>query len=50
MEHTVNKSAKSKVTRRGFLRGAAAGVIAFQLHQGPPMKVLFKDIKIRELP
>ena len=25
------------------------GVIAFQLHQGPPMKVFFKDIKIKEL-
>jgi len=26
------------------------GVIAFQLHQGPPMKVEFKDIIIKELP
>ncbi len=25
------------------------GVIAFQLHRGPPMKVMFKDIKIKEL-
>jgi len=25
------------------------GVIAFQLHAGPPMKVLFKNIKIKEL-
>ncbi|MDP6635883.1 MAG: DUF1080 domain-containing protein [Phycisphaerae bacterium] len=27
----------------------AKGVIAFQLHRGPPMKVMFKDIKIKEL-
>ncbi|MDP6544584.1 MAG: DUF1080 domain-containing protein [Phycisphaerae bacterium] len=26
------------------------GVIAFQLHRGPPMKVYFKDIRIKELP
>jgi len=26
------------------------GVIAFQLHAGPPMKVYFKDIQIKELP
>ena len=25
------------------------GVIAFQLHAGPPMKVMFKSIKIKEL-
>ena len=29
---------------------AAKGVIAFQLHGGPPMKVYFKDIQIKELP
>ena len=28
---------------------AAKGVIAFQLHGGPPMKVYFKDIVIKEL-
>ncbi len=27
----------------------AKGVIAFQLHRGPPMKVYFKDVKIKEL-
>ena len=27
----------------------AKGVIAFQLHGGPPMKVYFKNIKIKEL-
>ena len=26
------------------------GVIAFQLHRGPPMTVYFKDIRIKELP
>jgi len=30
-------------------RGAKKGVIAFQLHAGPPMTVYFKDIFIKEL-
>ena len=27
-----------------------AGVLAFQLHVGPPMKVSFADVKLRRLP
>ena len=27
-----------------------AGLIAFQLHQGPPMKVAFKNIRVKRLP
>ncbi|MBX7168369.1 MAG: DUF1080 domain-containing protein [Pirellulales bacterium] len=30
--------------------GAKEGIIALQLHVGPPMRVWFKDIQIRELP
>lgn len=30
-------------------KGATEGVIAFQLHAGPPMEVRFKDIEIKEL-
>jgi hypothetical protein len=30
--------------------GAKEGIIALQLHVGPPMRVWFKDIEIRELP
>jgi len=26
------------------------GLIGFQVHQGPPMEVLFKDVRIKELP
>lgn len=29
---------------------AKSGVIAFQLHQGPPMKVQFKDIVLKTIP
>lgn len=31
-------------------KGATEGVIAFQLHVGPPMEIRFKDIEIEELP
>jgi hypothetical protein len=27
-----------------------SGIIALQVHGGPPMEVHFKDIRIRELP
>ena len=31
-------------------QGAKEGIIALQLHAGPPMKVSFRNIRIRELP
>ena len=31
-------------------KGATEGIIAFQLHAGPKMKVWFKDVEIKELP
>lgn len=31
-------------------KGAKEGIIAFQLHQGPPMKVWFRNVRIKELP
>lgn len=31
-------------------KGAKEGIIAFQLHAGPKMKVWFKDVQIKELP
>jgi len=31
-------------------KGATEGIIAFQLHAGPKMKVWFKDIELKELP
>jgi hypothetical protein len=30
-------------------KAASAGVIALQLHQGPPMTVQFKNIRLKEL-
>lgn len=30
-------------------KGAKSGIIAFQLHVGPPMKISFKDVEIHEL-
>ena len=30
-------------------KAAARGILALQIHQGPPMKVLFKDIQLKKL-
>jgi len=37
-------------TEKDPAKGATEGVIAFQLHAGPNMKVWFKDVEIKELP
>jgi hypothetical protein len=30
-------------------KGASSGILALQLHAGPPMKVQFKNLRIKEL-
>jgi hypothetical protein len=37
-------------TEKDAAKGATEGIIAFQLHAGPKMKVWFKDVEIKELP
>lgn len=37
-------------TEKDEKKGATEGLIGFQLHAGPPMKVFFKDVQIKELP
>ena len=41
---TTQVLARDKKTRR------ADGILAFQLHAGPPMTVQFKNVRIKELP
>ncbi len=43
---TVN----GKVTTDVRNPGAASGVFALQLHRGPPMRVEYRDLKLRRLP
>ena len=37
-------------TEKDENKGAKEGIIAFQLHAGPPMKVYFRNVRIKELP
>ena len=46
----LNGTTTVDYTEKDEAKGAAEGIIAFQLHAGPKMKVWFKDVEIKELP
>ena len=46
----INGAVTSHVIDREKGKAAASGVITLQLHPGHPMKVQFKDIRIKNLP
>ncbi len=46
--HIINGITTVDVTDNAK-RNAAKGLLALQLHAGPPMKVQFKDIKLKNL-
>ncbi len=48
--HQINGFTTVEVEDNDKNRSAAKGLLALQLHQGPPMTVQYKDIKILELP
>jgi hypothetical protein len=49
LKHYVNGILMSEVTDNQKDKAASSGVIALQLHQGPPMTVEFKDLRLKEL-
>ncbi len=49
MRHLVNGTLLSELVDDQEGKAAAAGVLAIQLHSGPPMKVQLKDIRIKLL-
>jgi hypothetical protein len=49
LRHFVNGTLLSEVTDDEERKAASSGVLAIQLHSGPPMKVQLKDIRLREL-
>jgi putative membrane-bound dehydrogenase-like protein len=49
MIHKINDVVMSDVTDN-HKSAARSGILALQLHAGPPMKVQFKDIRIKRLP
>jgi len=49
LQHFINGQQTVDVTDETAV-GAKSGVIALQLHKGPPMQVFFKDIQLKKLP
>jgi hypothetical protein len=49
LQHYINEALTAEVIDEQGDKSAATGVIALQLHQGPPMVVRFKNITLREL-
>lgn len=49
MQHFINGVLMSEVIDNQKDKAATSGVIALQAHQGPPMTVQFKDLKLKEL-
>ncbi|MBL8890119.1 MAG: DUF1080 domain-containing protein [Planctomycetaceae bacterium] len=49
LEHIVNGVTTVKVVDQQTEASEAEGILAFQLHTGPPMKVQFKDVQIKSL-
>ena len=50
LQHFINGAMTAEVTDQQTEKAASKGVIALQIHRGPPMVVRFKNIKIRKLP
>ena len=49
LEHRINGVVTSICTDEDEKERRAKGVLALQLHQGPPMKVQFRNIKLKKL-
>lgn len=50
LQHYLNGKLTADVIDTDAKHGAKSGVIAFQLHRGPPMTVQFKDVQLKTLP
>jgi hypothetical protein len=50
LQHFINGTMTAEVIDHQSEKAATDGVIALQIHRGPPMVVRFKNIKIRKLP
>ena len=48
LKHYINGELMSEVTDNQTDKAAASGVLAFQVHTGPPMVVQFRNVRIKE--
>lgn len=49
LSHYINGELMSEVIDYQSDKSAAEGILAFQIHQGPPMLIQFKNIKLKDL-
>ncbi len=49
LQHFINGKQTIDVTDEQTSKSAASGIVALQIHQGQPMKIQFKDIRIKPL-
>jgi uncharacterized protein (TIGR03067 family) len=49
LQHFINGKATVDVVDEQTSKAAKSGILALQLHAGPPMKVQFKDLRIKPL-
>ncbi|MEY4201226.1 MAG: hypothetical protein RLZZ265_2966 [Verrucomicrobiota bacterium] len=49
LQHFINGKLTVDVTDEGGAKAAKEGILALQIHVGPPMTVQFKDIRLKEL-
>jgi len=49
MKHILNGVLMSEVTDNDLLNGKKQGLIGVQVHVGPPMKVEFRNIRLKTL-
>ncbi len=49
LQHFINGKQTIDVTDEQASKAAKSGIMALQIHQGPPMKIQFKDIRIKSL-
>jgi len=50
LQHIINGQLMSETTDNDPERRSESGIIALQLHAGPPMKVQFRNLRIKDLP
>lgn len=50
LKHIINGRVMSNVIDNDAKKRSMSGLLGFQLHAGPPMKVQFRDIRIKTLP
>lgn len=50
LQHYINGKLTADVVDTDPATGASSGIIALQLHQGPPMTIQFKNVQLKTLP